>query len=796
MLETKIVDRTVETNLLIQSINLNLSQKESCAYFIVADTGFGKSSIIKKAQKSADLMTDLIIVDTPPINRTQATLEGQYISYIAEALNCCGKCDSLKDYLINCSVVTPESTVYTKKEFETIIDTGHTAYSALTAWLGHPQLIDLDSKRMLLKLDADSILILKEYITYVLKSSKITLSITNAQNMDTTTIRLLKEIFSLLPHLFIIFEYTTISQDREELYKFAGSFNVSTEFQYIPSLSLEYALTLVQPQNTKDIKEFENFYNKIVEGNLYRLEQWNLNLVDGQCNYTDDPIALKLTQLSYGAKLVLSIIMFHDGDIEISRLKEIIKLFSEEYYIAENWQIELETLLKNNDGRLTLNHASISDAFSLNTDNYAAMAAYRYVEPYYRNKCLTCNGIEMQKSLVILLKMYALFCKENLPSLFEKFKGVIVSSLSEEDAFTFVKKGFDAISKNDNRELQLNLVNICYNMGLYDGAQELMELLTPLTTPYEKALYFIILNRNDFHQKVIKLCRQEIKRTKDAHAVLLFSMIQMLSERSINHFRKCRWIYYKLRWSHSYHKYLEYGFLLRNSQIVLSYSKSIPQLEKSISFFEKRGKKIYAAMSQLTLLIQNARIGNLKGAETKLKNIQTLLENESFEKHIIYVNEAAIRLLEHKADEETIALLEKAKLTVTTTFDRLVILNNYIAACILNNSLIPNFADFQEQVLLTLSHEPDARMKKKTYTNLYLYYKSIGKPSQATFWKKKAMDIRIISSAPGIEEVLLGDRKAKRDEKYLSEQEFIVGFITYWHFPVPLDDQSLNGEDN
>ena len=260
----------------------------------------------------------------------------------------------------------------------------------------------------------------------------------------------------------------------------------------------------------------------------------------------------------------------------------------------------------------------------------------------------------------------------------------------------------------------------------------------------------------------------------------------MLSERSLNIDNEFHATFRKIEKNDKFKDLLEYGFFLRNSQIVLPFGKSLSYLQRSIDFFERHNETRYAAYSRLTYSIQCARLGYLHESSEILDKIAPLLLHTSFEKHIVYLNQASIRLLRGIADEKTDHLLDKAFITATTVFDRVVILNNMLCSLIIKGKHSEEFGSLMEKLVTESKDEPDLQLRKKSYTNIYLYYCMIGDEKCATYWKNAAQSINLKSEKQTIENVFLFDEEPSKDMSFLASLPCCICFITYWHFDIPL----------
>lgn len=218
--------------------------------------------------------------------------------------------------------------------------------------------------------------------------------------------------------------------------------------------------------------------------------------------------------------------------------------------------------------------------------------------------------------------------------------------------------------------------------------------------------------------------------------------------------------------------------------------KGLDYIQRSVSFFERKGESLFAAQAKLTLAVQNARLGNLEESERILDSIAPIIISESFEKHIIYINLAAVRLLGLKADDITDSLLNKALLTVTTVFDRISVINCMLCSIIIRSGPIDEFERICKMIEKELILEPDQRIRKKIYTNIYLYHRDVSMDHEkAQYWKAKALEIKAQDKRQMLEYIILTNSRPRKDLRFLASKNFCVSFITYWHFSIPLLDE-------
>ncbi|MBO5511201.1 MAG: hypothetical protein J6B24_05660, partial [Clostridia bacterium] len=602
-----IIDRINETKTVEAIIKKNINNQKAHAIVIWADSGYGKSAIMQKVMVSLNNQSiHVIIVDTPPTNTT-TPIEGQYLNYIAEAIN-----TALQDeFPIESFLYSSQSVVQPMIDSDQIIQSGHTLQSGAIAKIGNIMLSDLKARRLLYDTSVDSIIVLRDYIESTLRLFPVVLDITNAQNMDSTSFRIIKNIIQNIPKIVIAFEYTTKDNDSQDMIRFVTDLNCPYTTIEINELPFDFALSIFGvPDDPNKILEIERFYKDVVKGNLYRIMQAKADSKGNGILYCEDPIEKKIQSLNYSNKLVLYILCLHDGELALSTLTDIISFVTDYFYISESWKNDLDSLIVLTLDHIKLRHASIKDAQPMSLDNAVAMTAYRYLVLYYENLKNSSRDHNIQKQSVIwLVRLHSYFDPIRMIPLLEEFKQVVICNLSEIDAFLMIKQAFDALGEKIETEYHYRLIALCYEAGFYRGALTLLNELGEITTECGKTYMCMLLNRNDYHQEAISKCQLFLKTVKNLRYRMILLMVKMLSERSLGLDKSYISTFYEIERKQEFKSLLEYGFLLRNAQIVLSYSDSLPYLQRSIDFFNQRDEKTYMAHSQLTYLIQAARLG-------------------------------------------------------------------------------------------------------------------------------------------------------------------------------------------
>lgn len=783
-----IIDRIDETRYVVEDINKNKCKNK--VLFIWSDSGLGKTSIVKKASLNDELSKPIIIVDTPPINKKELVGNGDFISYVSEAISNYFQNEkmSLKDFLaLGMSERLKKSEG--SKVLENLDNLPAAVFSALCERI--LSLNVADAEKIINGYDLDSILINCEYVKYMIETYRFVLNISNIQNADSMSIMQLQKIMDANNGLYFIFEYTTKNKKTDELWKLAKIFeNVADVDVYeINELPIEYALTIVNPSNYNMIDELECFYKNIAKGNLYKLCKIK-NELDGSSilKLKTDPIKTKIDKLNYQQKLLLSIICLHDGNISIDEFEDIINFISKKYYVSYNDIHGLKDLIEKTDKLYKLQHASIIDSLEIGIENFASVTAYKFLQEYYTEKIKNNAENENLKNEYNfqILKLYSIFEPTKIVNRLDDFKSIIISCISETQGEKLLNKIFYSFPNNTNDKIKLYIVNLAYEVGFYKTAYNLLKKIYS-NTEEKNILECMLLNRIDRHYDTIKKCKILLKeKGHTSRFYLIINMIKMLSERSLNLVTEYQKTFKKVFKNKKYEDLYEYGFLLRNSQIIFSYKDSLQYINESMNFFSSKKANKDAACSELTYAVQLSRLGFLEEANNHINNIKFTLLNSTFEKHIVYLNQSSLALLSDSSNEETLLLLEKSLLSATTNFDKIAILNNKLCWYIkhgVEDRLFQNLKSQLDQLLLI---EPDSRLHRRVYINYSNYYKYVsGNDVISNAWLKNASEIP--SNNDELGDIYIHGINENSNYDFLSKQKIYVSFITYWHFDLPMN---------
>lgn len=781
----ELLDRINETDYIYNDI---ISSYENKIMIVWSDSGIGKSSLVNKLFLRNYENKIIIQVNTPPINRNEMIVAGQYISYIALAFNSILSeyNFSMKDYLL-CGFNKRK----TAKEVSKLIS-GISKLPFEFLNLISDKILgtgEMDTDYILNSTDTESILINQKYLEMALDEFYIILNISNMQNIDSLSLSILYDILQKTNNNYYIFEYTTLDENTDFLYRLYQQLNqkVPTELMHLDHLPFDEVITLIGNKQSLSSSDLLNYYMKTIRGNLFKIRNLNYSN-NGQeiIKFNYDSTEELISKMSAASKIWLYIIVLHDGNMSFDLFIHIIDYFRSQIYFDDLtiWS-EIDCLVDKDEKVIKLKHASIAESMS-NIQITHSFTTYDMLCKFYDYLLNNGEYTYCTKKDVVLrvIKLYSIYAPQNILNYLDYLHDILVASVSQKQVSLIVKKVYASIA-NSKDELKFYIISLCYNIGLYKEAYDFLKDIHTYTEAFI-ALKCALLNRMDMHKEFLELYNKYInKKNNSVRFSLILKIFYILSNKSLAQISNCQFMFDNVKTSKEYYNIYEYGFFLRNAQILLTYSESIPFVKESVAFFEKHGALKDTDNSKLTLAVQYARIGNISQAKEIIKDIKKRLLSKTFEKHIIYNDEAAISLLNGNTDETVFLLLEKAFITAVTLFDKISILNNQLCWLIDNKLSDNRFINIKNKILDILVKEPDLRLHKRSYLNISQYYYIVtNEIENQQHYLQKAQSIRINGDDLNI--AFFNKNTTIKDLKFQINKDYLVSFIVYWHFDLPM----------
>jgi len=655
---------------------------------------------------------------------------------------------------------------------------------------------------------------LVDYIQHNIETTRLIVNIENIQSLDTLSKDLLLEVVKTAQDGFFLFEYTEKTEPRYSVRDLGEMFSGVADRSTIYPLNWLPLGELLRQETAVNIKALlERAYYES-QGNLKALQDLEVLILDRerfskldaelrQADFaSQSPTKILVKTLRKPDLFLLCAVVSHRSSVSKDLLRvlyEYSEHFKEVYYDVD---LSVERLL--NLGLLTevrgivsVNHDFIAAEIRSDGrfDRFVEIASFAWAA-YYRS-LLEAGDYSSNSRAEVLAQLFYFYNRTDirrLRSLLPEVKSLVLGSKYPRDITKYVKKLRDSLwdegpLESEVNEVSLFLLDLYYEAGLFDDAYALLDDIKA-HPQYLFILKIAILDRLDRHREASSLIENELRKHNldEGTAVhLSLLLILLISKRSLNDYSACREIFDQIEKRRDFAKLPEYGYHLRNAEIVLSTTESIPYLEKSVLHFRDFGDNLNEAHSRITLAMYMTCLGDTDGAESQLGLAESLLAHKFMERHIILNNRAVNAIYaDIEQASEHLDLLRFALRTAATTFDKIIVSNNIFVCATLRGryDYADDVFDSLEQLL---SEQPDQAVHRTVYYNRSFFYKTIGDVRHAETFLEQARRA-LPRHSPYWRFKLYGEWSADcLAEKLLLEHDFQLSFITYWHFRIRRD---------
>ena len=261
-----------------------------------------------------------------------------------------------------------------------------------------------------------------------------------------------------------------------------------------------------------------------------------------------------------------------------------------------------------------------------------------------------------------------------------------------------------------------------------------------------KIIKGVILEETGRQKEAIALVNKELKKKREINpsVFLALKLIQMISYYDLREYEKCNSEFFSLIRNATYADLYEYGFLLRNAELVLSYKESLPYFQESTKVFEKFGDLKQAAISRITYGVHLGLIGKLNEAAKQLRIAKSELADFPTYKHVVLNNQAVVLLFQKDSSNKVAELLAEALITANLDFDKVVILINYLVLMDWRNEDTKAIQAISsiEKILVNPSFA-DKEIIRYAYFDIYKYYERKMDNDLAIIYRNKIDSLRL-----------------------------------------------------
>lgn len=186
------------------------------------------------------------------------------------------------------------------------------------------------------------------------------------QNIDTRSLDELGKLIASTSNIFFLFENTTQNGNLDSVHKSNELFqeNADIAIEVLDLLPINYAVNIMGNAKIENYHEWEKYYKTVICGNLYKVQ----NIDPTIDSYSQDPLE-KIYSLALEGKVILQIVILHDGVISLMKFYHILNRCDVRYslYFDSHFD-DLTAYLEKNENTMKLIHSSVND-FLLNSTN-------------------------------------------------------------------------------------------------------------------------------------------------------------------------------------------------------------------------------------------------------------------------------------------------------------------------------------------------------------------------------------------------------------------------------------------
>lgn len=791
-----------EAELEIFGHELNTQNDQPYVVLLKAPTAYGKSRFTEELLGQTNRLSIRIKIPGYDADKTE---QGEFLREIARQIDLFVSNETdesnLNDFMA--SLKSSEvRRVYNNVLRKKVFDIGYAKYL-----LPIKEILDRksggglwDSKKLFQGDIADASIILAAYIKYILvQLTNIVVCIENIQQIDRESLGKLIELIESPGHRsYFILEYTESSNINIEyiLDALSNTKRCIYKIYTLPPLSREYFHKLVGTDKKLYFDVVDYVYNEF-RGNLrqgidlgkiikYSLESRAIDLGEQFLN----PSLLRIRELKPNEQKILIAISTHQGQLSTDEINTIYG-FSElggEYISIPSAIAELvrRDLICREFGYYKISHDSITNIV-LECFKSKVLVWFRFWSSYYEElKNSRDFSIYSRKSIVSKLFYYYLRVQpDKIKTLIPDIKELTIVSgsiLSAKEFSGFIKNDISKSSGEIDDEVMYELVDILYYVGLFDEAYDIYRRINDHSI-YNKIYEIALLDRLSRYHDVIKLSDVLLKNRKaknSSREILLIFLIRFLSYRSLGDIASCKNILNEVDKLPNIKKQKEYGYYLRNREIILGSEEAMRCLREALDFFDMRHDHIESARIKLTLAMHLAFAGKINEAESITLDAKGVLFDNRMERHIVLNNLAAIRILGGQCDLTTLGYLQLALTTAYVEFDKTTVLANMLAVLI-RMSRFDEAYEIADDLELLCLQQSDNVLLRFVHSNICCLYDKVGDSI------KLAVSIKnLVSCTERIDakwwHILNGS--ALEDCRTIYEYKCSADFITYWHFPI------------
>ncbi|MCB9186443.1 MAG: ATP-binding protein [Flavobacteriales bacterium] len=608
------------------------------------------------------------------------------------------------------------------------------------------------------------------YLASESKRQPLIINIENIQAADAISMRFLSDISKECNNCLFLLEYT--EGDKSGL-------SITEVIEYFADQDTEIGVLNVEPLHLSDVKKILDEHPEVSweliqqsfvqwEGNLRPLvdilSRLKYNISDTPLMPTDVNGATKehLMSLSVNERFVLNVLYWHNEPapksllLGLSNFKAAKHLLFDVNHIVDSL-IE-KSLVGIEAGRVSIAHDTISTELTGLADfTVHTLLAQKYWYGTYNTFLEGRSDLYMSKGFVLSKVLSYASHLEDTDRIYELLDLIsyeCLRSREPERMLEYVAQTKNALlqkqhlgSSNRVRLINVWLIELWYKLGRAKSAFQVLQE-SPDLGRTGIVLNAILLEQVGKHSEAIQYCETHIPIAKTINEELALRLVKLVTNFDIGNSAEAEKEFNFLYRNERFTKCFEYGFLLRNAELVFSFRDSLPYYKESIAVFKEYKAARQAAFSRITYGVHLGLTGNYKKARKQFHKANIELGDVVTERHTLFNNLAVLHIMQKSNLREAESLLRQALSTATGDFERLAINMNFLA--ILDWEDRMSEAD---RVIDTMIRIIDNRSFASTeillfaYYNILKFYERIEDMSKVEFYVSVMHDIGIPNDA-------------------------------------------------
>lgn len=789
---SKFRNRTKE--LLFFKDDIDKYSKNKRIVVLKSPKGWGKSSLIKKVRFELTNSRKIIHCNIPE-NFHNSKNNGYYIKEIASSIDLSKEVneDGL-NYFLNNYEKTNDLINAGLKDLSNIVPNIKNTVEFFSDSFTDDQYI------------ADKILsgdipeytsLLQKYIQDSIVKHNLVLFIENIHYIDLQSLEFLRYLLKK-QHVYIILEYNENLSDAHSLELLNSHFDLQEYNLKNYSLPLfpEDELTKILSKDQDLLKSYIMHVYKYNKGDLRVLdfiENEKIMVLDKtEITNTETLYLESISHLNSHDKYILVLIGVHINGADIEDLENEILFHASFSSSNRTLQETIKKLLKKDLifsklSKVFVKDSIISDYIMKNNSFVAQrMIANQLWQKFYQYEWDYNTNIFRQKSETLYNLLYfssQLNDQEKIKFVLNELYNNINNNFNK---FLYLLNTMQKTMLNNSimsEKLNLTLLKTYYILERIDESFEILNNIDKTSNKFIAYKSILLYRQGDLNES-IDFCNKTLKNVHSSNLKLFLMNVKMICYRNLNQIDKAEIIFNTIIENKEYHNLYEYGYTLRNSQMIFTAHKAMSFIEQSVNHFKLNMDKQQEGFSCIALSVLKARDGNFSESKRLLNDTLILFKNIFIAKHTIYNNFAVLKILESQYDNEAKSFIKKAIYTVDnkTPFAHIVILINSL---IINIETM-NFDvcnDIIDSIILALETTviKDPETLRMIYYNISIYYQTIGSQQLADDYIIKLKELGTLTTFWMYK--LNNDINIK-SEKVMLQHKYRPIFLTHWFMDI------------